>query len=74
MAAFALSVLGGAAGIAQGIVIANVVAVYADSPTVVTTTSILLSTGVSVAVELISGLYPAIRASRLNPIEALRYE
>ncbi len=74
VAAFALSVLGGAAGIALGIVIANVVAAYADWPTVVTASSILLSTGVSVAVGLVSGLYPAIRASRLNPIEALRYE
>lgn len=74
VAAFALSVLGGAAGIALGIVIANVVAAYAEWPTVVTAPSILLSTGVSVTVGLISGLYPAVRASRLNPIEALRYE
>jgi putative ABC transport system permease protein len=74
LTAFALSLLGGAAGIALGVGIADVVAAWADWPTVVTLGSILLSTGVSLAVGLISGLYPAIRAARLDPIEALRHE
>jgi putative ABC transport system permease protein len=74
LTAFALSLLGGLAGIALGLVIADVVAAWADWPTVVTPWSIALSTGVSVTVGLVSGLYPAVRASRLEPIEALRYE
>jgi putative ABC transport system permease protein len=74
LTAFALSLLGGAAGIALGVGIADVVAAWADWPTVVTLGSILLSTGVSLTVGLISGLYPAIRAARLDPIEALRHE
>ena len=74
LTAFSLSLLGGIAGVCLGVGIANVVATYADWPTVVTAGSILLSTGVSVAVGLVSGLYPAIRAARLNPIDALRYE
>ena len=71
---FSISLLGGVSGIVIGIVIARVIAAWADWPTVVTLPSILLSTGVSSAVGLVSGLYPAIRAANLNPIEALRNE
>lgn len=74
VSAFALSVIGGLIGIIVGISIAKVVAAYADWPTVVTAYSVLVSTGVSVAVGLLSGLYPAIRAARLEPIEALHHE
>jgi len=62
------------AGVIMGVGIARVVAAYAGWPTVVTLLSILLSTGVSIAVGLISGIYPAVRAAELDPIDALRYE
>jgi putative ABC transport system permease protein len=72
--AFTISVLGGLSGTLVGVAIARVVAAYAGWPTVVTVTSVVLATGVSLAVGLASGLYPAVRAARLDPIDALRYE
>jgi putative ABC transport system permease protein len=71
---FAISLLGGVAGIAMGLAISRGVAAWAGWPTVVTMASIALSTGVSVAVGLVSGIYPALRAARLDPIDALRWE
>jgi putative ABC transport system permease protein len=71
---FSISLLGGVSGIIIGIVLAKIVAAYAGWPTVITIWSLLLSTGVSISVGLISGIYPAARAAELNPVEALRYE
>ena len=71
---FAISVLGGAAGVGAGLVVSKLVAMSAGWPTVVTLPGVLLAFGVSVAVGLVSGLYPALRAAELQPIEALRYE
>jgi putative ABC transport system permease protein len=72
--AFSISLCGGLTGVVVGVGIAQGVAAYAGWPTVVTATSILLSTTVSVTVGLVSGMYPALRAANLDPIEALRYE
>ncbi|MCX5744788.1 MAG: ABC transporter permease [Proteobacteria bacterium] len=69
--AFTLAMLGGLLGVTMGVGIAKVVAAYADWPTVVTTWSVALSLGVSVFVGVASGLYPAVRAARLDPIQAL---
>ena len=71
---FAISLIGGIAGIIIGIVLAKIVAAYAGWPTVITIWSLVLSTGVSISVGLVSGIYPAARAAELNPVEALRYE
>jgi putative ABC transport system permease protein len=71
---FSISAMGGVLGIAVGLLIAKAVAAYAGWPTVVTLASIVLSTGVSIAVGLTSGIYPAVRAAELDPIDALRYE
>ena len=78
--AMVLSGLGGALGIAVGALLAveapHVPAIAASSfPTpVVSIPSVLLAFFVSVAIGLFFGIYPANRAARLHPIEALRYE
>jgi putative ABC transport system permease protein len=72
--AFTITATGGLLGIAMGLTIAKGVALYAGWKTVVTLWSILLSVGVSAAVGLVFGIYPALRAASLDPIESLRYE
>jgi putative ABC transport system permease protein len=71
---FAISALGGLAGIAVGLGIARAIAAAAGWPTVVTPWSILLATGVAMAAGIVSGIYPARRAAALDPIESVRYE
>jgi putative ABC transport system permease protein len=71
---FLVAGLGGATGVVVGLGISHAVATYAGWPTVVTPLAILLSTGVSGAVGLASGIYPAVRASALDPIEALQHQ
>lgn len=72
--AVTLSVLGGVAGIVVGMVASKVATAVAGWPTIISATSILVAFACSVAIGLFFGLYPANKASRLNPIEALRYE
>ncbi len=78
--AMVLSGLGGALGIALGTLLAveapNIPAIASSSfpPPVVSIPSVLLAFGVSVGIGLFFGIYPANRAARLHPIEALRHE
>ena len=71
---FAISILGGLLGVVLGLVISKLVAASAGWSTVVTLWSVVLAFGVSMAVGIGSGLYPAIRAAELDPIDALRWE
>ena len=71
---FTLAMMGGLLGVALGLAIAKGVAAYANWPTVVTTWSLALSLGVSIVVGVASGLYPAMRAAKLDPIQALHAE
>ena len=72
--AMTLSLLGGAVGIVVGIVGAKLTTVIAGWPTIISSDVIVVAFFFSLAVGLFFGLYPANKASRLNPIEALRYE
>lgn len=69
-----LSLGGGLIGIFVGVMIPWLVTMFAGMPTIVTIPSIVLALGISVTVGIVFGIYPAIRASKLDPIEALRHE
>jgi putative ABC transport system permease protein len=70
-----LALVGGLIGVALGAGGALAISrLQSDLTAVVTPQSVLLATSFSAAVGLFFGIYPATRASRLNPIEALRYE
>lgn len=69
-----LSLVGGIIGILIGICGAFVVAQIANIPFVVSITTVILAVGVSSLVGIVFGLYPARRAAKLHPIDALRHE
>jgi putative ABC transport system permease protein len=72
--AVTLTGVGGAIGIAVGLGIAMLVRFAFDFPAAAPLWSIFLGFGVSTAVGLIFGLWPALKAAKQDPIEALRYE
>jgi putative ABC transport system permease protein len=72
--AMTLSLVGGAVGIVLGITGAKLTTLIAGWPTIISGKVIMLAFFFSLVVGLFFGLYPANKAARLNPIEALRYE
>ncbi len=72
--AILISMLGGTMGVLFGLLLAWVIGAAAGYPTVVTTISIVVAFSVSVGIGLLFGIYPAMQAAKLDPIEAIRYE
>lgn len=72
--ALLLTVIGGVFGIVIGFLISSLASQALGFEGVITIDSILLAVGVSSFIGIVFGLYPALKAARLNPIDALRYE
>jgi putative ABC transport system permease protein len=72
--AVTLSLIGGVMGIALGIAGSEAISYFAEWRTLVAAESIVLAFGFAAAIGIFFGFYPARKASRLDPIEALRYE
>jgi len=69
-----MTLLGGVLGIILGSIIPFLVTYFGHMPTVITGGSLLLAFGISAAVGITFGLYPACRAANMDPIESLRHE
>jgi len=69
-----ISILGGLIGVVFGYTLSKVIAAAAGWQTEVTFASIAVAFGVSCGIGLLFGIYPAVQAAKLDPIEAIRYE
>ncbi len=72
--AIVLTLVGGAIGMTLGITLSFVISSFIGIPFVISFSAIALAVGVSSGVGVVFGYYPAQRAAKLSPIEALRYE
>ncbi len=72
--AITLSLLGGTIGVLSGIGLSKLVGMFADFEAIVSPGSIVLAFSVSFAIGVFFGFYPARKAAKLDPIDALRYE
>ena len=69
-----LSVTGGILGILIGAFATWMISIFANWPVAISTASVVLSFAVCTIIGIVFGFYPAAKASRLDPIEAIRYE
>ena len=69
-----LTTVGGVLGILIGLLVPSLVSWVLKLTTIITLSTLALPLGMAVGVGLIAGLYPAMRAARLDPIVALRHE
>jgi putative ABC transport system permease protein len=69
-----IAVAGGTVGLLVGASLSRLIASFAGWSTIISSASLALAFSVSVLIGLVSGVYPAMKAARLDPVEALHYE
>ncbi len=69
-----LTSLGGIMGVAGGVVMARLISRLTSTPTAISIPAALIAVGFSMLIGVVFGLFPAVKAANLNPIEALRHE
>ena len=66
--------IGGLIGVGSGLIMAKLISKFMGTPTAVSVPAIVAATLFSIVIGLVFGLLPAVKASKLNPIDALRRE
>lgn len=74
MEAVILSGIGGVLGVIVGIALAKIISLVAMIPTAINVPSIIIAVVFSMVIGIVFGMVPSVKASNLNPIDALRYE
>ena len=69
-----LSALGGIVGVTIGIILPFLITLWFEQETIILPQHVMLAFGISAAVGVVFGLYPAWRAANMDPVEALRHE